>query len=239
MPAAWTRSSGIWPDAREQWKEMRRCVGQRLFDVLRRRWRLAPQYGGMEVEKRADEWFKTVVERRDANNPVLEPHEVVTEQPPLTLQLADKRRQVTRMNRFRDLLHDVHLPQADNCCLPGDLPNVSGLGVDKGLDEGEPTDAPVDLPAELGIEGNRWFEQESVPLPRDGRGRHARTLRSPPTHRCRSRRARRATASRSPSLNALGPQLGDDRRMPEPHECLDRDHGDILVDRPLERRLTQ
>src|SRR5688572_20593656 len=34
----------VWyrPDAREQWKELRRSVGQCLFDVLRRRWRLAP-----------------------------------------------------------------------------------------------------------------------------------------------------------------------------------------------------
>src|SRR5688500_213767 len=39
-----------WPDAREEWEELRCRVGQCLFDVLRRRWRLAPQYGRMEVE---------------------------------------------------------------------------------------------------------------------------------------------------------------------------------------------
>src|SRR5688572_10696725 len=106
---------------------MRCSIGQCLFDVLRRWWRLAPQYGGMEVEKRADECFKTVVERRDADHPLLKPHEVVTKQPRLTLRFADERRQVTLMNRFRDLLHDEHLPQSDGCCLPGDLPNVLGL----------------------------------------------------------------------------------------------------------------
>src|SRR5687767_10125736 len=109
---------------------MRCCVGQGLFDVLRRRWRLTPQYRRMEVEKRADEFFKTVVERRDANQPVLKPHEDGTKQPRLTLQLADKRRQVTLMNRLRGLLHDEHGPQSDRGCLPGYLPNVFGLRVD-------------------------------------------------------------------------------------------------------------
>jgi hypothetical protein len=69
-----------WPDAREYREEMRCCIGQCLFDVLRRRWPLAPRYRRMDVEKRADEYFKAVVERRDANQPVLKPHEVVTKQ---------------------------------------------------------------------------------------------------------------------------------------------------------------
>ena len=95
-----------------------------------------------------------------ANHPVLKPHEVVAEQPRLTLQLADERRQVTRMHRCRDLLHDEHLPQSDGCGLPGDLANVFGWRVDQGLDEGESADASIDLLAELGIEGDRSFEQE-------------------------------------------------------------------------------
>ena len=73
------------PDAGEQWNEVRIRVGDCVLDSLRRGRRLAPQYCGIEVEKRADECL-AIVQRRDFDEPSLKSHVVVTKQPRLTLQ---------------------------------------------------------------------------------------------------------------------------------------------------------
>ena len=81
------------PDAGEQRNEVRVRVRERELDGLRRRRRLAPQDCGIEVEKGGDE-FPAIVQRRRLDELILKRHEGVTEQPRLTLQLADERRQV-------------------------------------------------------------------------------------------------------------------------------------------------
>ncbi len=84
------------------------------LDGLRWRRRLAPQDRGIEVEKGGDE-FAAIVQRCRRDEPSLKLHAGLTEQPRLTLQPADERRQVAIRDRAADLLHDKRLPQSDRC----------------------------------------------------------------------------------------------------------------------------
>ncbi len=66
-----------WPDAGEQWDEVCVRVRECELDGLRRgRW-LAPQYRGIEIEKRGDE-SPAAVERCAADEPILKVHPGVT-----------------------------------------------------------------------------------------------------------------------------------------------------------------
>ena len=88
-----------------------------------------------------------------SDEPGLKRHVGVTEQPRLTLQPADERRQVAVVDRAPDLLHDEHLPQSELC----DLRKVRFL---ESLDERDAVGASVDVLAELGIECDRSFQQK-------------------------------------------------------------------------------
>ena len=81
------------PDAGEQWNEVCPHVGERELDGLRRGRRLAPQDRGIEVEKGGDE-FPAVFQRGRPDDVRLKLHEGFTEQPRLTLEKANERRQV-------------------------------------------------------------------------------------------------------------------------------------------------
>ena len=72
---------------------MRPRIGERELDGLRWGRRLAPQYRGIEVEKGGDE-FPAIVQRCPPDDVRLKLHEGFTEQPRLTLQNANERRQV-------------------------------------------------------------------------------------------------------------------------------------------------
>jgi hypothetical protein len=114
--------------------------------------RLSPQDCGIEVEKGDDE-LPTIVQRCRPDEIVLKPHAGFTEQPRLTLQPADERRQIAIVDRALDLLHDKRLPRSDGCRVRRSL-------VDEVLDEGEAAQASIDLFAELGIERDGSFQQE-------------------------------------------------------------------------------
>ena len=133
-----------------------RCVprvGERELDGLRRGRRLAAQDRGIEVEKGGDE-FPAVVQRGRPDELRLKLHEGFTEQPRLTLQKADERRQVAILDRPADLLHD----ETPSTARPPSRARVSV--VDEVLDEGEAPDASIDVCAELGIERDGPFQQE-------------------------------------------------------------------------------
>ena len=66
---------------------------EREFDGLRWRRRLAPQYRGIEVEQRRDE-FPAILQRGPLDDPGLKLNEVFTEQPWLTAEEAKECRQV-------------------------------------------------------------------------------------------------------------------------------------------------
>ena len=102
------------PDAGEYWNEVCLRVRERELDGLRLGRRLAPQECGIEVEKGGDE-FPAIVQRCRPDEPGLKPHVGFTEQPRLTLQPADERRQVAIVDRAADLLHDKRLPRSDGC----------------------------------------------------------------------------------------------------------------------------
>jgi hypothetical protein len=69
----------VWkrPDAGEQWDDVRPCVGHRVFDG-RRIGRLAPQHGGIDIEKSDDE-VRAIAERRDREEPGLKLQTVFAE----------------------------------------------------------------------------------------------------------------------------------------------------------------
>ena len=92
---------------------------------LRRRRRLAPQECGIEVEKDADEFPAILLKTCGFDEFGLKRHVGVAQQPRLTLQLADERRQVALMKRALDLPHDKHLPQSER----RDLRKVGSVGL--------------------------------------------------------------------------------------------------------------
>ena len=121
---------------------------------------------GSQVEKLGDE-FPAVVQRRRPDEVRLKLHEGFTEQPRLTLEKANERRQVVIPDWWRhrsrvttpgrdrpaDLLHDETLPQADRRRVPGSV-------LDEVADEGVAPDTSIDVCAELGIERDATFQQE-------------------------------------------------------------------------------
>ena len=143
------------PDAGEYWNEVRVRVRERELDGLRRRRRLAPQECGIEVEKSDDEFF-AIVQRGFPDERHLKLHEGFTEQPRLTLQPADERRQVALVDRPLDLPHDKRLPRSDR----SGVREVHRSLFDEGLDEGEAAQASIDVCAEVGIERDGSFQQE-------------------------------------------------------------------------------
>ena len=141
------------PDTGEQWNEVRVRVRECELDGLRWGRRLAPQDCGIEVEKGADEFPAIVLKTCGFDELGLKRHVGVAQQPRLTLQTADERRQIAVVDRAPDLLHDEHLPQSERC----DLRKVRFL---ESLDERDAVGASVDVFAELGIERDRSFQQK-------------------------------------------------------------------------------
>ena len=86
----------------------------------------------------------------------LKRHVGVAQQPRLTPQLADERRQVALMKRALDLPHDKHLPQSER----RDLRKVGSVGSIEAPDERQAVRVSVDVLAELGIERDGSFQQE-------------------------------------------------------------------------------
>ena len=80
----------------------------------------------------------------------------IAQQPRLTLQQADERRQVALLKRALDLPHDEYRPQAERC----DLRKVRSVGSIEALDERQPVRESVDVLAELGIDRDGSFQQE-------------------------------------------------------------------------------
>ena len=128
-------------------------VRERKLDGLRLGRRLAPQECGIEVEKGDDE-FPAIVQRCRPDELSLKLHAGFTEQPRLTLQPADERRQVAIVDRALDLLHDKRLPRSDA------LSRARGRCFDEVLDEGEAAHAFIDVFAEFGIERDGSLQQE-------------------------------------------------------------------------------
>src|SRR5262249_29750732 len=83
----------------------------------------------------------------------LKPHEGLTQQPRLTLQVADERVQVVIQDRAFDVLHDKRLPRSDLCRVRGSL-------LDEVLDEGRASHASIDACAEFGIERDTSIQQK-------------------------------------------------------------------------------
>ena len=160
------------PDAGEHWNEGCPRVGERELDGLRRRRRLAAQDRGIQVEQDGDE-FPAVVQRGRPDEVRLKLHEGVTEQPRLTLEQANERRQVAVPDWWRhrgrvtapgrdrpaDLLHDETLPQADRRRVPGPV-------FDEVADEGVAPDTSIDVCAEPGIERDGTVPAGVTPRPR-------------------------------------------------------------------------
>ena len=121
-----------WPDAGEYWNQVCPRVGERKLDGLRLRRRLAPQECGIEVEKGDDE-FPAIVQRGLPDELSLKLHAGFTEQPRLTLQPADERRQIAIVDRALDLLPEKHLPRSGRCGVREVLRSL----FDEVLDEGE------------------------------------------------------------------------------------------------------
>ncbi len=110
---------------------------------------------GIEVEKGGDE-FPAIVQRCAPDELGLKRHIGVAEQPRLTLQPADERRQVARREaRAADLLHDKHLPQSDALRVR-DPARVSM----KYLTKATRSDASIDVCAEFGIERDGSVQQK-------------------------------------------------------------------------------
>src|SRR5690242_15128985 len=86
------------PDAREQRQEVCLRISECKLDGLRRRGRLPPDDGRLELEKRGDE-FLPVVQGRALDEPSLKGDERVAEQPRLALQQTHERPQVTLPDR--------------------------------------------------------------------------------------------------------------------------------------------
>jgi len=90
----------------------------------------------------------------------LKPHASFTKQPPLTLQPADKRRQVAVVDRAHDLLHEKRLPRSGRCGVREVQRSLS----DEIVEEGQAAHASVDVFAEFGIERDGALQQDG----RDG-----------------------------------------------------------------------
>ena len=88
---------------------MRVRVSECVLDGLRRRWRLAPQYRGIEIEQGGNDG-PAIVQGGRPDEPILKVHPVVTEQSRLTLQPADERRHIAIVGTARDLVHDKRDP---------------------------------------------------------------------------------------------------------------------------------
>ncbi len=71
---------------------------------------MAPQECGIQVEKRDDEFPAVLLKTRGFDEFGLKRHVGIAQQPRLTLQLADERRQVAVVKRALDLPHDKDLP---------------------------------------------------------------------------------------------------------------------------------
>jgi hypothetical protein len=81
------------PDAGDERNDVCICIGERELDRLRRRRRLAPQDRRIHVQKSGDELSETL-QRGPLDESRLKLHERLAEQPGLTLQQANERRQV-------------------------------------------------------------------------------------------------------------------------------------------------
>ena len=107
------------------------------------------------VEERDDE-LPAIAQRGPLDDPDLESHAGLTEQPRFTLEAADERAQVASSDGAHDLFHEECLPRSGRC----GAHEVQRSLLDEGPDEGEAADAPVDVSAELGVECDASLEQE-------------------------------------------------------------------------------
>jgi hypothetical protein len=144
------------PDTGEQWK---RCVfayvnahSMALDEGGGWRRRIA----GIDVEQGRDEFRTVRLKTCGFDQFGLKGHVGIAEQPRLTLQLADKRRQVAVIERALDLRHDKHLPRSER----RDLRKVGSLGSIEALDERQAVRRAVNVLAELGIERDGSFQQQ-------------------------------------------------------------------------------
>ena len=113
MPAACARSSGT---GQIRVSNGSRCVFAYVNAhsiALRRRRRLAPQDCRIEVEQGADEFPAVRLKACGFDEFGLKRHAGIAQQPRLTLQLIDERRQVALIKRALDLRHDKHLPRSE------------------------------------------------------------------------------------------------------------------------------
>src|SRR5688500_1687874 len=99
-----------WPDASEQWNEVRVGIGECVLDRLRWRRRLAAQECGIEGEQGGND-VVAAVQRRPLDEPDLEADAGFTPQPRLALQPASERGQIALLGRAPDLLHCKRSPQ--------------------------------------------------------------------------------------------------------------------------------
>jgi len=116
-----------------------------------RRWP-APQDRGIKVEKGGNE-LAAIVQTCELDEPVLNGHPVVAQQPWRALQLAHKRRQIVIVNRADDPFDDERLPRPD-------FDRIGRSVLDAIGDERATAGVFVHMFAKFGIERDRSFQQE-------------------------------------------------------------------------------
>jgi hypothetical protein len=111
-----------------------------------------PQDRGIKLEKSGDE-FAAIIPRCELDEPGLNGHPVVAQQPRRTLQLAYERCKIVIENRADDPFDDKRPPR----------PCVDRIGrpvLDEIGDERAPAGIFIHVLAEFGIEGDRSLQQD-------------------------------------------------------------------------------
>ena len=143
------------PDPQQHRKQMGLRIREREFNGLRWRRHATVQHSGIEIKKSGNESSRRSFSTATLDQPDLEFHACVRQQPCFAPQSVDKGCQVALVHRARDLLLDKSLPG------PGGIGVVNvGLVRDEVLDKCGTSRPAIDPPSQFGVERDGPIQQQ-------------------------------------------------------------------------------